>query len=144
MTDGLSLAAKDAEDLEILSACLQDAVGKLKDFIYLPRTRRFAMLVNRFKWEDAAGQRVRAGLYFDGVLAARSRGIKRGAGDAVVSLLAIRFTPKADEDPGGEIELVLAGGGVIALTVECIEAGLSDLSGPWAARGTPAHELGEK
>jgi hypothetical protein len=142
MTDRLSLAAKDAEDLEILSACLQDAVGKLKDFAYLPRRHRFALLVNRFQWEDAAaGRRVRAGLYFDGVLAARARNLKRGAGDAVVSLLAVRFTPKPGEEPAGEIALVLSGGGAIALTVECIEAGLRDLSGPWSARGRPAHEL---
>ena len=38
------------------------------------------------------------------------------------------------------IELVLAGGGAIRLTVECIEAELADLTRPWAARGPPDHE----
>lgn len=142
-----SLAAADAEDLEILSARLQDAVGALKDFAWLPKQRRFAAVVNRYRWEDAQGQgtRVRAGLHFDSVLKVQSQNVKLGAPGAVVSLLAIRFTPNAppadeSEDPGGVIELVLAGGGTIRLTVECIDAGLTDLTGPWAARGRPRHE----
>ena len=35
------------------------------------------------------------------------------------------------------IELLLAGGGAIRLTVECIDAELSDLTGPWAAPRPP-------
>ena len=140
MTRGLSLAAKDAEDLEILSARLQDAVGKLKDFVYLPKKRRFAAMLNRFRWEEKSGQRVRAGLYFDSVRAVQSQNIKLGASDAVVSLLAIRFTPDGPDDPAGMVELVFAGGGAIRLTVECIEAELADLTGPWPARATPAHD----
>jgi Protein of unknown function (DUF2948) len=138
----LTLAAEDIEDLEIISARLQDAVAPLKELVYLPRKRRFAALLNRFKWEDGrkdANLRVRSVLHFDGVLSARSKGLKRGAPDAVVSLLAIRFTPKGGEDPGGEIELVFSGGGAMKLTVECIDAGLTDVSGDWAARGRPTH-----
>jgi hypothetical protein len=136
------LAAADAEDLEILSARLQDAAGKLQDFVWLPKQRRFAALVNRFRWEDpkGAGTRVRAGLHFDGVLSVQSQNVKLGAPDAVVSLLAIRFEGNAGEDPGGVIELVLAGGGAVRLTVECIDAELADLTGPWAARGRPDHD----
>ena len=63
-----------------------------------------------------------------------------GAGEAVVSVLALNFTPNEGDDPGGVVEIVLAGGGAIRLTVECIDAGLADMSGPWAAIGTPDHE----
>jgi len=38
----LRLAASDAEDLEVLSARLQDAVFKLKDASWQPGKRRFA------------------------------------------------------------------------------------------------------
>jgi hypothetical protein len=142
-TRELVLAAEDPEDLEILSARLQDAVGKLGDLVYLPKKRRFAALFNRFKWEDGkrGALRVRTGLYFDGVLSAKSKNLKRGAPDAVVELLAIRFTPK--DDVAGTVELVFAGGGAILLEVECIEAGLTDVSGEWAALGRPVHELEE-
>jgi len=139
----VKLAAEDAEDLEIVSARLQDAVAQLKDLAWLPKSRRFAALFNRFKWEDKrkrADLRVRALLHFDDVLSVKSKGLKRGAPDAVVSLLAIRFTPKGAEDPAGTVELVFAGGGTIRLEVECVSAGLTDVGGEWAARGRPDHE----
>ncbi|HMH65610.1 MAG TPA: DUF2948 family protein [Rhizomicrobium sp.] len=136
----LKLAAADAEDLQLLSARLQDAAGKLKNFTWLPRKRRFAAVLNRLRWEDDGKTRVRAGLHFDGVLKVQSHRVKLGAGEAVVSLLAVTFTPNGGEDPGGVIEIVLAGGGAIRLTVECIDAELADMTGPWAARGTPDHE----
>jgi Protein of unknown function (DUF2948) len=133
------LAATDAEDLEVLSARLQDAVGPLKNVTWLPKKRRFAMVLNRLQWEAGGKTRVRAGLHFDDVLKVESHKVKRGADDAVVSLLALRFVPAGGEDPGGVIEIVLAGGGAFRLTVECIDAELADLTGPWAARGTPDH-----
>jgi hypothetical protein len=149
----MKLAAADSEDLEILSARLQDAVVLLKNIAWQPKQRRFAALCNRYRWEDAKGMgvtgtRVRAGLHFDSVLKVESQNIKRGAPDAVVSLLAIKFTPnprleagvEESADPGGVIELLLAGGGAFRLTVECIDAELSDLTGPWEALGRPVHD----
>ena len=144
----MKLAAVDSEDLEIFSTRLQDAAGKLKDIVWLPRQHRFAALFNRYRWEDgksAKGSRVRAGLHFDGVRDVKSQNIKRGAPDAVVALLAIKFISNGitegstEIDPGGIIELQLAGGGAIRLTVECIDAELADLTGPWAAIAKPDH-----
>src|SRR6202789_4158033 len=113
----LTLAAADAEDLEVISARLQDAVARVGDLVGLPKARRFAALFNRCKWETAEERkgrgdnlRVRAGLHFDGVLSVKSQNILRGDPDAVVSLLAIRFAGRGGEDPGGAIELVFAGG----------------------------------
>jgi hypothetical protein len=142
MTGALKLTAADAEDLEILSARLQDAAGKLKDVAWLPKQRRFVALFNRFRWEESGGPgtRVRAVLRFDGVSKVQSSQVKQGAPEAVISLLAIRFTPDVANPPAGEIELVLAGGGAIRLAVECIDAELADQTAPWAARGRPNHE----
>ena len=143
MSSALTLAAEDAADLEIISARLQDAVAQMKDLVYLPKKRRFAALFNRFVWEadqKKGDLRVRTGLHFDGVLSVKSHKLKRGAPDAVVSLLAIQFTPKGGEDPGGLVELVFAGGGALRIEVEVLDAGLTDLAGPWAAMGRPEHE----
>jgi len=49
MNVGLTLAAEDAADLEVISARLQDAVAQMKDLVYLPKRRRFAALFNRFQ-----------------------------------------------------------------------------------------------
>jgi hypothetical protein len=143
MNAGLTLAAEDAADLEVISARLQDAVAQMKDLVYLPKKRRFAAVFNRFQWEadEKKGDlRVQSGLHFDGVLSVKSQNLKLGAPEAVVSLLAIRFSPKGGEDPGGVIELVFAGGGALKLDVEVLDAGLTDLAGPWAALGRPEHE----
>jgi len=143
-THGPVLTAQDSEDLEIISARLQDAVARMGDLVWLPKKRRFAALFNRFKWES--GQRgelrVRSGLHFDGVLSVKSKKLKRGAPDAVVSLLAIHFTPASAEDPSGTVELTFAGGASLLLEVECLDAGMADVSGEWAARGRPTHEDG--
>jgi hypothetical protein len=139
----MMLAAEDSEDLEIVSARLQDAVAQLKDLAWLPKKRRFVALFNRFKWEEKRGRtdlRVRALLHFDDVLSVKSKGLKRGAPEGVVSLLAIRFTPRAVDDTAGTVELVFASGGTIRLDVECLSAGLTDVSGAWAARGRPDHD----
>lgn len=140
----LTLGAQDTEDLEIVSARLQDAVARVKDLVYLPKARRFAAVFNRFVWENAgtraqANTRVRSGLHFEGVVSCKAYNLRRDKPEAVVSLLAIRFTPRGGGDPGGTVELVFAGGGTLRLEVECIEAGLSDIGGEWAARGRPAH-----
>lgn len=134
------LAARDAEDLDVLSAKLQDAVARLGDLVYLKKQRRFAGLFNRFVWEAGERQnvRVRTGLSFEGVLAARCRNLKQGAPDAVVELLAVRFKPA--EAPAGTVELIFAGDGAIELDVECLEAALADEDGVWAARGRPSHQ----
>ncbi|HEY1961720.1 MAG TPA: DUF2948 family protein [Rhizomicrobium sp.] len=142
----LTLAAQDAEDLEIISARLQDAVARVKDLAWLPKTRRFVALFNRFKWEDSENKgeslRVRAGLNFESVQSAKSHNIRYGDPEAVLSLLAIRFeSAGGEEDPSGIVELVFSGGGAIRLQVEYIEASLSDVSGEWAARGTPVHPV---
>ncbi|MEI9994465.1 MAG: DUF2948 family protein [Rhizomicrobium sp.] len=140
---GMTLAAEDAADLEVISARLQDAVAQMQDLVYLPKKRRFAALFNRFQWETDKKRgdlRVRSGLHFDGVLSVKSHNLKRGAPEAVVSLLAITFTPRGGEDPGGTVEMVFAGGGGLKLEVEVLDAGLTDISGVWAARGRPEHE----
>jgi hypothetical protein len=141
------LAAHDAEDLQVISARLQDAVARVADLVWLKGQRRFAILFNRFKWEESEKRRslnlrVRSGLHFDSVLSVKSTKIVRGNPNAVLSLLAISFAPKATEDPAGVVELVFAGGGSIRLDVECIAAELSDVGAEWAARGRPAHLTG--
>jgi hypothetical protein len=142
----LTLAAQDPEDLEIISARLQDAVGRVKDLVWLPQARRFVAMFNRFKWESAetngSGSRVRAGLCFENVLSAKSHNVRSDNPEAVLSLLAVRFEPNGPDDPGGTVELVFSGGGTIRLNVECLESTLSDVSADWAARQRPSHLLG--
>lgn len=136
----LRLIARDLEDVPPLSAALQDAVGQIGDFQYEPKARRFTMALNRFRWEGSGGtrgQRVRAALQAGGVLAAKSHRLKRGADDAVISLLAVTFEP--GEAPGGALIFTFSGGGSLRLEVECVDIVLTDVSDPWRAAGRPDH-----
>ena len=148
-SDLLKLTALDADDLEVISAHLQDAVLLVGDMKFLPGESRFAAVVNRFDWQGAdAGdraklyQRRRSGLRFDRVNSVKARNIRQDAGDAVLELLAVRF--EAADGPAGRVTLVFAGGGAIRLDVECIEAALGDLGPAWRTENRPAHRLDDE
>ena len=50
----LRLTALDAEDLQVISAQMQDATLLVGDITYLPRQKTLALVANRFCWESAA------------------------------------------------------------------------------------------
>lgn len=153
----LKLMALDNEDLQIISAHLQDAVLKPADIQYLHQEKRFILIMNRFVWEGAQSgfkrklfgrrsyQRRRASLHFNRVLHVKTTGINRDNKQAVLSLLAINFTQT--EAPHGIVELIFAGdttigNGVkpaIRLDVECIEAQITDLGAVWETNAKPNH-----
>jgi len=135
----LKLLALDSEDLDVISATTQDAVIRVGDMGFARGDRRFALLMNRFAWEDGGRvrQRRRTALHFDQVLDVKASGIDLNAVDGVLELLAIRFL-EADA-PAGTVELAFAGGGTVRLAVDCLEARLADLGAAWAARATPVH-----
>ncbi len=135
----LKLLALDSEDLEVISATTQDAVVRVGDMGFARADSRFALLMNRFAWEEdgKTRQRKRAALHFDRVLDVKVAGIDTNARDGVLELLTIRF---AETDaPAGTIELAFAGGGTIRLSVEVLEARLQDLGAAWAAKLKPEH-----
>lgn len=135
----LRLLAEDAEDLAVISAALQDSVGKIGDIAFDARARRLTLALNRYRWEGDARshERVRTGLQLAGVLGVKSRKLRREARGAVVELLAITFEP--GEAPGGAMVFTFAGGGDLRAEVECIEAVLADVSTPWPTPRAPTH-----
>jgi hypothetical protein len=145
----LFLAAMDDEGLAVISALAQDAVFRVSEMRWQPRRRRFAVLINRFRWEDreraeARGrpyERVRSLLVVDDVLAVRSQGIDRSEADMVLSLLSMAWEPGVDG--AGRVLLTLAGDGAVALEAECLDVTLQDVTRPYAAPSgrVPAHDL---
>jgi hypothetical protein len=137
----LKLLALDSEDLDVISATTQDAVVRVPDMGFAKADHRFALLMNRYAWEEPGrkGQRKRAALHFDRVTDAKVAGIDTNALDGVLELLAITYAPVGADDPAGHVELSFAGGGTVRLEVECLEARLQDLGAAWAARAKPEH-----
>ncbi|MBI1407132.1 MAG: DUF2948 family protein [Caulobacter sp.] len=135
----LRLLAEDVDDLAVISAALQDAVARIGDIRFEASARRLTLGCNRFRWEagEGAGERIRTGLQLASVLGVQSRGLRREARDAVVSLLGVTFEP--GEAPGGVIVMTFSGNGELRAQVECIDAALADVSPSWPTPRRPFH-----
>ena len=157
MTPPLKIIARDAEDLAVVSACLQDSLIPLNEMRYLPQERRFIMVANRFRWERAAlptkepipgqdadfesdedfgnQQRINAGICIDRVLSVRSRNIDRSRPGEFLSLLSVQLD-------GSKLSFDFAGGGTIQVEVEALSLYLSDLGKAWPTPWQPDHAVG--
>jgi hypothetical protein len=139
----LRLRAEDAEDLAVISACLQDALVSVRDLAYDRDARSFMLVANRFRWEGGgrAGERppferILCGLAFDAVDGVVYRGFHRTEEDRILCLLAIRPIAEAS---GGSIDLEFAAGAKVRLTISEIRCRLRDLGEPWPTRWLPDH-----
>lgn len=135
----LRLIARGVEDLVVISALVQDAVLTPGQMVLAARRHRFALGLNRFRWEDApralaAGrgyERVQSLLVVDEVLAVQSHGIRRDDPGQALELLALSFEP--GQAPGGWLRLHLSGGADLRLQVEALDVRLRDVSRPYLA-----------
>ncbi len=133
----LRLIAFDADDLETVSALVQDASVRVGDMAWLPEQRRFGLFLARFDWETGRKIRSRAALHFDRVRDVRQHGVPQTTPDTVLNLLAVSFEPA--DAPSGFVRLDFSGGAAIRLDVECLEAALRDLGPRWTPRFRPGH-----
>jgi len=143
----LKLRARDARDLEAVAACVQDALVALGDIKYLPRERRFGLMLNRFRWEaapataaerhtagpaaasgdvgfanqgEAEYERIHSVLTFDRVRAVKHKRLEEAATDGVLSLLTLRLD-------GRHLLIAFAGGGALRLEIDHIHCHLEGL-----------------
>jgi hypothetical protein len=150
-TDELKLVAFDQDDIEIVSAHIQDALVKVADILWRPSEHRFVMAVSRFDWMSAvdaetrfdpgAGKsdyrRCRTALRFERVTSCKCRNLNQTDKSALLNLLAVSFSET--DAPAGTVTLTFSGGGMIRLEVECLEAELADLGEVSTAALCPDH-----
>ncbi len=141
--DLLKFVVLDEEDLEVVSAHVQDAVVKASELMWRPQQKRLLLALNRFDWEGAQAKqpefrRRRAALRFERVLSCKCRLLEPGKG-AVLNLLAVEFTET--DAPAGIVTLTFSGGAALRLEVECLEAELADLGPTWTAAACPCHTV---
>lgn len=147
----LKLVALDKDDIEVVSAHVQDALVKIADILWKPREQRFLVAFDRFDWMNAIEvngnkgispdhRRCRTALRFERVKACRCRGLDQANKDATLNLLAVEFVE--NDAPAGTVLLTFSGGGAIRLEVECLEAELADLGEAYAAVICPDHFAG--
>ncbi len=152
MTAPLRLRARDGEDLQVLSAALQDAIVPLYEMAFLKREAQFVMMVNRFQWErprdpgdgfghdeadatpggTAPHHRCHCAVRVLGVTGVRSTALDladRGRFHNLLSVTAVQ----------GGIDLAFAGGGQIRLATPVIDVLLEDRGDPWPTWRRPDH-----
>ena len=145
--DRLKLIALDKEDIEVVSAHLQDAVVKAADIRWRPAEKRLVIALNRFDWEAAHGaaaeyRRRRAALRFERVTSCKCRNciaVEAVQTDRVLNLLAVVY--EGTDHPAGVVTLTFSGGATLRLEVECLEAELADLGPSWVTECCPAHQV---
>jgi len=142
--DRLKFAALDKDDLEVVSAHLQDAMVNSAEILWRPSENRVVIGLDRFDWEAAACtdkpsyRRRRAALRFDRVRSCQARDIEP-VRDRAMSLLAVEFNET--DAPSGTVTLIFSGKATLRLEVECLEVELADLGPPRDAGICPDHKL---
>ena len=137
----LKLVALDKDDVEVISAHMQDACVRREDMTYLPKQNRFVLGALRYDWigaKHALDERVGSVLRFDRVLKVAQIGLDDETAK-VRNLLAITF--EKTEAPSGLVFLNFGDGAVVRLEVECLEAELRDVGPRKAACDCEGHTL---
>ena len=141
--NNLKLICKSQEDLKVISAYSQDSIVTVKDITFLKKNRICIMIINRFMWEDIEkgitrqSKRIRCALKFEGILKVKSKKINQK--NKCLECLAIKYNEILSKN--NEINFLFAGGGVITLISESIEAVMHDLGEPWNVRHAPKHKI---
>ena len=138
MSSNLKLIAQDEEQLTIISSLTQDSIIKTNEMGYDNKTKRFALLMNRYRHEEEDPSRIRCAIHFDYADTVKSIGIEKQSNDDILVLLAIRFESKVK--PSGSIFLEFSNNKSITIDVESIEAFLTDMGDSWKIRNKPVHE----
>ena len=138
MSSNLKLIAQDEEQLTIISSLTQDSIIKTNEMGYDNKTKRFALLMNRYSHEEEDPSRIRCAIHFDYADTVKSIGIEKKSNNDILVLLAIRFESKVK--PSGSIFLEFSNNKSITIDVESIEAFLTDMGDSWKIPNKPVHE----
>jgi hypothetical protein len=145
LPDGpLRLRAEDAEDLAVISACVQDALVSVRDLAYDRENRTFVLIANRFRWElcedeSRRFERTLCGIAFGEVENVAYRGFQRSEENRILCLLAIRPEIAAER---ATIDLDFSGSATIRLTAAAIRCRARDFGEPWPTAFHPDHPDG--
>ena len=131
----LKLIARSKEDIQAMSALLQDALLASGDMQFIPADNSFVLLVNRFCWEGSAEapQRRLCGLKIGQVEKVQTKGMQRAA-QQFYNLLSIAY-----EEAGNYMILTFSGGGALRLQISAINALLHDVAEAHPSFARPEH-----
>ncbi len=140
----LKLIARTEQDINVVSAHLQDSIANISDIANLEKNKIFLMQLNRFMWEDVEkgifrkNKRIRTILKFENVLKVHAKNINQSKKDKFLDFLAIETIKMPDNNY--EMKIVFAGDSVIKIISEVIEVTLDDQGSAWETKNMPKHK----
>lgn len=142
----LRLRAMDQDDLQVIAACLQDALVPLREMVFMVDERQFMAAFHRFQWERLADPEDVAGLTLcqsvlriDDVDAVQYRGLDGDLDGIKFELLTIIVEPLDEGDH--RMTLLFAGDVALRLQVSEVKVMLQDFGEAWPAGVAPRHDL---
>ena len=133
----LRLMAVSEEDLDVIAACLQDALIPVGGMVFDPESRQFHLVAHRFCWEcPEEPHRVLSHLTFSHVQAVHKRDLSVGVGEEMLNLLTLQTL-----EENGPLHLVFSGGAEVRIMADQLTCHLTDLEEPHPATRVPEHTL---
>ena len=142
----LKLRAVAAEDVEIMSALLQDGLVAARDLHYQKDEASFVMVINRFCWEQADDtesqtqpNRCLCGLKVAHVRRVSQRGLSAGV-NQFYNLLSISYQEsKKNKNASNRLTFTFSDGYGIRLTVDELALIVQDIAAPHPGLARPQH-----
>ena len=142
----LKLMAKDAEDVQVMSAVLQDAIVPTCEMTYRAAEKSFVMVVQRFMWdclqvrevpandadEPCAYDRVNCAVDVEGVEHVQFMGINPNDPASMLDLLTMSFE-------NDHLDFIFAGGGKLRLKLANWRVKMHDFGESWPTTHCPRH-----
>lgn len=129
----LKLKAEDNEDVQVISAVLQDAIVPVCDMIYKADEKNFVMVVHRLCREEGNLERICCAVNVRGVESAQLQSIDLTKQGDMLDLLAAMPDEKA-------VTFVFAGGAKIRLHLDNWLMIVEDFGEPWPVQCNPCHD----
>lgn len=135
--DLLKLWAKDAEDIQIISAILQDSIVPLCDMTYRPEEKTFILVAQRLYKEtakDTVCERICSAIDIRGAESVQTRNLDlaQTAGQ-MLELLMMQLE-------GNILTLLFAGDSRIRVQLSSWSLKLQDFGEPWPIACPPCHD----
>ncbi len=138
MSKPVTIAATDETGLTVISAAMQDAIIPVGSLKFDKSAQTFFLAATRFAHEATSAQRKLSALKIFNVLSAQFRGISRTRPDAFLVLLSISHDKLGPDEPE-RLDLNFAGDGTIRLSVDAVEALMTDTGVDRPTNKTPDH-----
>lgn len=134
------LRAEDADDLTVIAACLQGALACYGEMGLDESEHRFAAIMVRYTWEDAAAHdlpaepvalgQLRTALRIEAVDGVRLRGIDRAQPNKLMELVTLSVLEVRGRV---QVHLIFAGGAEVCVDAARLDVRLEDLDEPVAS-----------